>query len=63
MQSQNDRKMMEGYRRVAFVEEFWDIFQKQIHNFDGLHAGVYRRRLHGYVTDIYCIHLAGLLDT
>ena len=40
MQSQNDRTMMEEYRRVAFVEEFWDIFQKQIHNIDGLHAGV-----------------------
>ncbi|KAL5500264.1 hypothetical protein EMCRGX_G011791 [Ephydatia muelleri] len=30
---------MKGYRRVAFVEEFWDILKK-IHNSDGLHAGV-----------------------
>ena len=39
MQSQNDRTMMKGYRRVAFVEEFCDIL-KQIHNNEGLHAGV-----------------------
>eukprot|EP00731_Ephydatia_muelleri_P035881 Em0173g8a len=32
--SQNDRTLMKGYRRVAFVEEFWDIL-KQIHNNDG----------------------------
>ncbi|KAL5509343.1 hypothetical protein EMCRGX_G004698 [Ephydatia muelleri] len=38
-ESQNDRTLMKGYRRVAFVEEFWDIL-KQIHNNDGLHAGV-----------------------
>ena len=42
LQSQNDRTLMKGYRRVAFVEEFWDIL-KQIHNND---TGTYICRLH-----------------
>ena len=58
LQSQNDRTLMKGYRRVAFVEEFWDIL-KQIHNNNGLHAGVKKTfaRVRKY-TD--CIKLAGL---
>ena len=43
---------------MAFVEEFWDIL-KQIHNNDGLHAGVKKTfaRVRTYAD---CIKLAGL---
>ena len=56
LQSQNDRTLMKGYRRVAFVEEFWDIL-KQIHNNDGLYAGETFARVRTYAD---CIKLAGL---
>ena len=57
LQSQNDRTLMKGYRRVAFVEEFRDIL-KQIHNNDGLHAGVKTFAwVHTYAD---CVKLAGV---
>ena len=39
MQVKNDRTMMKNYRRVAIVEEFWNIL-KQIHDRDCIHAGI-----------------------
>lgn len=38
LQNANDRTMLKGFRRVAVVEDFYDILQ-QIHDKDCLHAG------------------------
>ena len=38
LQNEHDRTMLKGYRRVAIVEEFYDILQ-QIHDKESVHAG------------------------
>ena len=37
-QNENDRTIMDGHRRVAYVEDFYGIL-KQVHDKDCLHAG------------------------